>query len=53
MKVTVHKSHHTLKCLLGVDPKGGIMFISQLCEGSISDKEIVQRSGFLDILVKK
>lgn len=29
------------------------MFVSQLYEGSISDKQIVQRSGFLDILDKK
>ena len=52
---STYKSHTTLKCLLGLllDPKGGIMFISQLYEGSISDKQIVQRSGFLDILHKK
>ena len=41
-----------MKCLLGVDPRGGIIFISQLYEGSISDKEIVKRSGFFDILKK-
>ena len=29
------------------------MFTSQLYEGSISDKQIVERSGFLDILRKK
>ena len=50
---STYKSHTTLKCLLGVDPKGGIMFVSQLYEGSISDKEIVKRSGFLDILRQK
>ena len=50
---STYKSYTTLKCLLGVDPKGGIMFVSQLYEGSISDKQIVQRSGFLDILDKK
>ena len=50
---STYKSHTTLKCLLGVDPKGGIMFTSQLYEGSISNKQIVQRSGFLDILDKK
>ena len=50
---STYKSHTTLKCLLGVDPKGGIVFTSQLYEGSISDKQIVQRSGFLDILDKK
>ena len=50
---STYKSHTTLKCLIGVDPKGGVMFVSQLYEGSISDKQIVQRSGFLEILRKK
>ena len=50
---STYKSHTTSKCLLGVDPKGGIMLISQLYGGSISDKQIVQRSGCLDILDKK
>ena len=29
------------------------MFISQLYEGSISDRQIVERSGFLEILRQK
>ena len=48
-----YKSHTTSKYLFGVDPKGGIMLISQLYGGSISDKQIVQRSGCLDVLDKK
>ena len=47
------KSHTALKCPLGVDPKGEIMFISQLYKVPISDKPVVQRSGFLDILDKR
>ena len=35
---STYKSHTTMKYLLGVDGKGGIMFISQLYEGAISDK---------------
>ena len=35
---STYKSHTTMKCPLGVDAKGGIMFISQLYEGAISDK---------------
>ena len=50
---STYKSHTTFKCLLGVDTKGGIMFISQLYEGSISDRQIVERSGFLKILRQK
>lgn len=45
---STYKSHTTFKSLIGVDPNGGIMFVSQLFEGSISDKQIVQRSGFLE-----
>lgn len=48
-----YKGHTTLKCLIGVDPRGGVMIVSQLYEGSISDKEIVRRSGFLEILKQK
>ena len=47
---STYKSHTTLNCLLGVDPKGGLMFISQLYEDSTSDRQIVQRSGCIDIL---
>ena len=32
---------------MGIPPAGSITFVSQLFDGSISDKEIVRRSGFL------
>lgn len=48
-----YKSTNTLKSLVGVDPKGGFMFVSQLYTGSKSDKQIVTRSGFLDLLSSK
>ena len=47
------KSTNTFKSLIGVDANGGIVFVSQLYTGSISDKEIVIRSGFLEILKNK
>ena len=43
-----YKSHVTYKGLVGISPSGAISFISQLYEGSISDKEIVARSGLLN-----
>ena len=43
-----YKSHTTFKSLIGVDPNGSIMFVPQLFEGSSFDKQIVQRSGFLE-----
>lgn len=42
-----YKNHVTLKALVGIAPSGAITFISQLYTGSISDREIVVRSGFL------
>ena len=44
-----YKHHTTLKGLIGISPGGAITFISQLYTGSISDREIVARSGFLDL----
>ena len=35
---STYKSHTTFKSLIGVDPNGGIMLVSPLFEGSISDK---------------
>ncbi|KAK6175911.1 hypothetical protein SNE40_014287 [Patella caerulea] len=45
-----YKSCTTLKGLVGVDPRVSIVFASMLFSGSISDKEITHRSGFLDTL---
>lgn len=48
-----YKSTNTLKSLVGVDAKGGFIFISQLYTGSISDKQIVSRCGLLNLLAQK
>ena len=45
-----YKNHTTLKGLTGISPSGAITFISELYAGSISDREIVERSGILDLL---
>lgn len=44
-----YKNHPTLKCLVGITPGGAFSFVSQLYTGHISDREIVLRSGFLDM----
>ena len=44
-----YKNHTTLKALVGISPKGSMTFIGQLYTGSISDKEIVEHSGFLKL----
>ena len=41
--------HPTLKALVGISAKGFFTFIGQLYTGSISDREIVERSGFLNL----
>ena len=44
-----YKSANTLKGLIGISPSGSITFISQLYTGSISDREITERSGLLKL----
>ena len=50
---STYRHHTTLKGLIGISPGGAITFISQLYTGSISDKEIVVRSGLLDLQFKE
>jgi hypothetical protein len=45
-----YKSRSTAKVLIGVSPCGAAMFISEVYEGAISDREIVKKSGFLNYL---
>ncbi|KAL3891604.1 hypothetical protein ACJMK2_003859 [Sinanodonta woodiana] len=42
--------HATLKCLVGISPTGAITFLSEVYEGSISDKDIFVKSGLADLL---
>ena len=42
-----YRNHVTLRGLGGIAPSSGITFVSQLYTGSISDREIVLRSGIL------
>ena len=45
-----YKGRTTLKGLIGVCPSGQITFVSNLFEGSISDKAITRESGILPLL---
>ena len=45
-----YKSHNTFKGLVGISPNVWITFVSSLYGGSISDKEIVKSSSFVDLL---
>ena len=45
-----YKSTNTFKALLAVSPAGLVIFVLSLYTGSISDNELVNRSGFLGLL---
>ena len=45
-----YKNHCTCKVLIGITPAGAISFVSDVHEGSISDKDILKRSKILDLL---
>ena len=45
-----YKNSNTLKALVGIVPKGAISFVSTLYGGSISDKELTDRSGLINKL---
>jgi hypothetical protein len=45
-----YKSRNTFKALISISPLLHINFISKLYTGSISDKEIIRQSGFLQLL---
>ncbi|CAN7995935.1 unnamed protein product, partial [Ixodes pacificus] len=44
-----YKSTNTLKGLVGISPDGTVTFFSDLFTGSMSDKECVEKSGFLKL----
>ena len=47
---SIYKSTNTFKALLTVSPAGHAIFTLSLYIGSISDNELVNRSGFLGVL---
>lgn len=48
MMYSDYKSHTTVKALVGIAPGGGFNFISQIYPGSVSDKDMVLKSGLLN-----
>lgn len=45
-----YKNHNTLKGLVAITPDGCLSFVSKLYGGSVSDREVTQKCGFLDLL---
>ena len=46
-----YKHHSTVKFLIGITPQGTISFISKCAGGRISNKEITEQSGIMDLLL--
>ena len=49
MSFSSYKQRNTLKGLIGISPTLAICFVSQLYTGSISDRELTERSGVLEL----
>ncbi|KAG1931606.1 hypothetical protein F2P79_021506 [Pimephales promelas] len=45
-----YKSHYTVKGLIGMAPHGAVTFVSSLCAGSASDKQLFKQSGIVSLL---
>ena len=46
-----YKHHSTVKFLIGITPQGTILFISKCADGHISNKEVTEQSGIMDLLL--
>lgn len=44
------RSHSSFKGLIGMAPHGAVTFVSSLCAGSVSDKELLKQSGIVSLL---
>ncbi|XP_067941045.1 putative nuclease HARBI1 [Watersipora subatra] len=47
---STYKSHNTAKALIGITPNRFISFLPDIQPGRLSDKEVVSRSGLIDLL---
>ncbi|KAK3929612.1 25-hydroxyvitamin D-1 alpha hydroxylase, mitochondrial [Frankliniella fusca] len=45
-----YKGASTIKFLIGISCMGGLSYISEGYEGGISDRSLIEKSGFLDLL---
>ena len=46
-----YKHHSTIKFLIGITPQGTMSFVSQCTGGRMSDKEITEEPGIMDLLL--
>ena len=47
---SAYKNRNTVKVLVGITPSGAVSFVSEVYEGSISDRRLVEVSGLLEKL---
>ena len=50
MTYSSYKNHDTYKGLIGTSPGGVLVFASKLFPESISDKQLTERSGLLELV---
>ena len=50
MTYSTYKNHNTYKCLINISPGGAVTFIWKLFSGSITNRQLTQRSGLLQLL---
>ena len=50
MTYSTYKNPNTHKCLIGISPRGAVTFISKLFPGSITDRQLTEKSRLLQRL---
>ncbi|XP_039511235.1 uncharacterized protein si:ch211-262i1.5 isoform X2 [Pimephales promelas] len=50
LRLQGEESHCSFKGLIGIAPHGAVTFVSSLCAGSVSDKELLLQSGIVSLL---
>ena len=53
MTYSTYKNHNTYKCLVGTSPGGAATFISKFFPVSITDRQLTEKSGLLQLMERR